>query len=96
MLFVHSKKGDISIELIMGNFYRVSTPAKTVIDFPETGRHNPSQTLESSEPLSCFSFLPSRWCDLLDSVTPNRRYQMKEYVRSLWNNQEDRTSRNMQ
>jgi hypothetical protein len=30
--------------------------AKTVIDFPKTGRHNPSQTLEVVKPLFCFLF----------------------------------------
>jgi hypothetical protein len=29
-------------------------PAKTVIDFPETGRHNPSQPLEVSSRSSAF------------------------------------------
>src|SRR5882757_11275638 len=59
---------------------------KTQIDFPKTARHNPFRPYKFRA-VFLSSFLPSL-CDLLDSVSPNRRHQMKEFVRSLWNDQE--------
>jgi len=73
--------------LVASSGYGPGRPAKTVIDFPETGRHNRFQTLQVRNRSSAFLF-SRRLATLLDSVSPNRRHQMKEFVRSLWNNQE--------
>jgi Flp pilus assembly pilin Flp len=61
--------------------------AQTVIDFPETGRHNPFQTLHVR---NRFSVVFSRRVVATSWILcpQNRRHQMKEFVRSLWNNQE--------